>query len=103
MATTRNRQEQVTTTSYCKRAGGRQALIQDGDVPPDFYPFRSKSHHVPEKVTTAAMFKALNDMEWSHCYSRDKARLPSLLLDQYSPGTISDKVYQINEALYCKY
>ena len=29
-----------------------------------------KPHQVPEKVTTAAMFKVLNDMEWPHCYSR---------------------------------
>ena len=33
VATTSNRQEQVATTSHCKRAGGHQALIQDGDVP----------------------------------------------------------------------
>ena len=69
MATTSNRQEQVAIISHCKRAGGHQALIQDGDGPWDFNSFGANPHQGPEKVTTAAMFKALNDMEWPHCYS----------------------------------
>ena len=58
---------------------------------------------IPEKVTTDAMYKALNAMEWPHCHSRGNVRpedeayivaAPVGLINLYLMGVCLFRIYK---------